>query len=120
MQEHLQLARKGFEKDNYVKSFGIVLDELTEDTIQMHMLLREDMLNWFNLPHGGAIYSLADAAFSVLGNNNNNLARRNPFNFKTYGCLFIQSLYEKGEDAHINCHHEKRVLPNGQANRSKY
>jgi acyl-CoA thioesterase len=74
MQEHLQLARKGFEKDNYVKSFGIVLDELTEDTIQMHMLLREDMLNWFNLPHGGAIYSLADAAFSVLGNNNNNLA----------------------------------------------
>jgi acyl-CoA thioesterase len=75
MQEHLQLARKGFEKDNYVKSFGIVLDELTEDTIQMHMLLREDMLNWFNLPHGGAIYSLADAAFSVLGNNNNNLAQ---------------------------------------------
>jgi len=74
MQEHLELVRKRFEKDNYVKSFGIVLDELTDDTIQMHMLLREDMLNWFNQPHGGAIYSLADAAFSLLGNNNNNLA----------------------------------------------
>jgi acyl-CoA thioesterase len=74
MQEHREIVRKRFEKDKYAKSFGIVLDELTDDTIQMHMPLREDMLNWFNRPHGGAIYSLADAAFSVLGNNRNNLA----------------------------------------------
>ena len=74
MQEHLELVRKRFEQDNYAKSLGIVLDVLTDDTIQMHMQLRENMLNWFNRPHGGAIYSLADAAFSVLGNNNNNLA----------------------------------------------
>ena len=74
MQEHLELVRKRFEHDNYAKSLGIVLDVLTDDTIQMHMQLREDMLNLFNRPHGGAIYSLADAAFSVLGNNNNNLA----------------------------------------------
>ena len=32
------------------------------------------MLNLFKRPHGGAIYSLADAAFSVLGNNTNNLS----------------------------------------------
>ncbi len=74
MQEHLELVKKRFEQDNYAKSLGIVLDVLTDDTIQMHMQLREDMLNWFNRPHGGAIYSLADAAFSVLGNNNNKLA----------------------------------------------
>ena len=73
MQEHLELVRKRFERDTYANSFGIVLDDLTDDTIQMHMQLREDMLNWFNRPHGGAIYSLADAAFSVLGNNSNNL-----------------------------------------------
>jgi acyl-CoA thioesterase len=53
---------------------GIVLDKLTDDAIQMHMELREDMLNLFKQPHGGAIYSLADAAFSVLGNNKNNLS----------------------------------------------
>lgn len=74
MREHLELVRKRFEQDNYAKTLGIVLDILTDDTIQMHMQLRENMLNWFNRPHGGAIYSLADAAFSVLGNNNNNLA----------------------------------------------
>jgi acyl-CoA thioesterase len=74
MQEQVEIVRKRFEKDTYAKSFGIVLDELTDDTIQMHMQLREDMLNWFNRPHGGAIFSLADAAFSVLTNNKNNLA----------------------------------------------
>ena len=74
MQEHLDIARKGFEKDSYAKSFGIVLDELTDGTIRMHMPLREDMFYWFDQPHGGAIYALADAAFSVLGNNSNNLA----------------------------------------------
>ena len=74
MHQHLELARERFEKDSYAKSLGIVLDELTADAIQMHMPLREDMLNWFKRPHGGAIYSLADAAFSVLGNNINNLA----------------------------------------------
>ena len=67
MQEHLELVRKRFGQDTYAKALGIVLDVLTDDTIQMHMQLREDMLNWFNRPHGGAIYSLADAAFSVLG-----------------------------------------------------
>ncbi|MFB3886726.1 MAG: PaaI family thioesterase [Thermodesulfobacteriota bacterium] len=74
MQEHLEIVRKRFESDQYAKLLGIVLDELTEDTIQMHMQLRENTLNWFNRPHGGAIYALADTAFSVLGNNTNNLS----------------------------------------------
>ena len=74
MQEKLEIVRKRFEKDKFAISLGIILDELTDKTIRMHMLLREDMFNWFDRPHGGAIYSLADAAFSVLGNNNNNLA----------------------------------------------
>jgi len=74
MQEQLEIARTRFEKDKYAKSLGIILDELTDDTIHMHMQLREDMFNWFDLPHGGAIYSLADAAFSVLANNHNNLS----------------------------------------------
>ncbi|MBI5586438.1 MAG: hotdog fold thioesterase [Deltaproteobacteria bacterium] len=74
MKEHLEIVKKKFKNDNYAKFLGIVLDELTDDTIRMHMQLRENMLNFFNRPHGGAIYALADAAFSVLGNNTNNLS----------------------------------------------
>ena len=45
MQEHLEIVKKRFESDNYAKFLGIVLDELTDDTVQMHMQLRENMLN---------------------------------------------------------------------------
>jgi acyl-CoA thioesterase len=74
MKEHLDVVKRQFDKDNYSKSLGIVLDTLTDDTIQMHVQLREDMLNMYNRPHGGIIYSLADVAFSVLGNNKNNIS----------------------------------------------
>ncbi len=74
MQEHLEVVKKQFEGDSYAKSLGITLDELTEDTLQLHMQLRQDMLNMYNRPHGGIIYSLADVAFSVLGNNKNNIS----------------------------------------------
>ena len=70
----LDIVRKQFEKDAFAKVYGIVLDDLTETTIRMHMQLRADMLNLFQRPHGGAIYALADAAFSVLANNSNNIS----------------------------------------------
>jgi acyl-CoA thioesterase len=74
MQEQFEIVKNRFGKDNYSKYLGIVLDELTDDKIQMHMQLRDDMNNWFDQIHGGAVYALADAAFSVLANNSNNLA----------------------------------------------
>ncbi len=74
MQEKLESVKQRFERDKFAKYLGIVLDGLTDTTIRMRMQLREDMINWFDRPHGGAVYSLADAAFSVLGNNSNNLA----------------------------------------------
>jgi uncharacterized protein (TIGR00369 family) len=74
VKEHLKIIRKRFEREKYARSMGIVLDELTDDAIRMHMQLREEMRNFFDRPHGGAIYALADAAFSVLGNNKNNVS----------------------------------------------
>jgi acyl-CoA thioesterase len=74
MQEQLEITRNRFKKDRFAQSLGIVLDELTDNTVQMHMQLREDLNNWFNRLHGGVIYTLADAAFSILANNTNNIA----------------------------------------------
>lgn len=74
MLNQFELVKNRFETDKFAQSLGIVLDALTEQTIQMHMILREDMNNWFNRIHGGAIYSLADAAFSLLANNNRHVA----------------------------------------------
>ncbi|HVN22515.1 MAG TPA: hotdog fold thioesterase [Syntrophorhabdales bacterium] len=74
MREHLEVVKKQFERDSYAEFLGIVLDTLTSDTVRMHLRLREDMLNMYGRPHGGIIYSLADVAFSVLGNNSNNIS----------------------------------------------
>lgn len=74
MEEHLEVVKRQFEKDNYARSLGIVLDNLTDDTIRMHVQVSEDMLNMYDRPHGGIIYSLADVAFSVLGNNKNTIS----------------------------------------------
>jgi len=74
MKEHCEIIERLFENDEYARLLGIVLDELTDTTIRMHMQLGGNMLNFYGMPHGAAIYSLADAAFSVLGNNTNNIS----------------------------------------------
>lgn len=71
---NLEIIRKKFRNDGVAKLLGIELDELTETTVALHMKLRDDMNNFFDRPHGGIIYTLADAAFSVLGNNQNNIS----------------------------------------------
>ncbi len=71
--ENLELIKEKFKQDNFAKNFGIVLDDITEDSVKMHMKLTPKMNNFDGRPHGGAIYGLADAAFSVIGNNRNNI-----------------------------------------------
>jgi len=72
--DSLELIKNKFKNDNYAKKFDIVLDDLKEDFVKMHMKLTPEMNNFHGRPHGGAIYSLADAAFSIIGNNQNNIS----------------------------------------------
>lgn len=72
--DKLDLIKEKFKKDNFAQNFGVVLDELTEDSVKMHMKLTDKMNNFHGTPHGAAIYGLADAAFSVIGNNQNNIS----------------------------------------------
>jgi uncharacterized protein (TIGR00369 family) len=71
---NLEIVKAQFKKDNFANKFRIVLDDLKEKSIKMHLNLDPSTLNLFGRPHGGAIYALADSAFSVLANNNNNLS----------------------------------------------
>lgn len=63
---------KVFEKirrDPFTRSLGIELLELQPGYSKMRMTVREDMLNFHGIPHGGAIFSLADAAFAAASNS---------------------------------------------------
>ncbi len=72
--ERLEIIKEKFKNDKFAKLFGIELDELTDETVKMQLKLKADMNNFYDRPHGGAIYALADAAFSVIGNNKNNIS----------------------------------------------
>ncbi len=72
--DRLGIVKEKFKNDQFARQFGIELDELTDETVKMHMKLKTEMNNFYDRPHGGAIYSLADAAFSVIGNNKNNIS----------------------------------------------
>ena len=72
--KNLEITKEKFKNDGFAKKMGIKLDDLTEDTVKMRMELDDSLNNFYQRPHGGAIYGLADAAFSVIGNNDNNIS----------------------------------------------
>lgn len=67
----IEIIKEKFLDDKFAKRMGILLDEISNEHIKMHMKIKADMENFYNRPHGGAIYGLADVAFSLIGNNQN-------------------------------------------------
>lgn len=55
--------------DNYARLFGIELVETTPAEITVAMEVAEDHLNFLAVGHGGAVFSLADCAFSLASNS---------------------------------------------------
>jgi len=96
--DNIEIIKERFQRDRFSQQFGIVLDNLTENSVKMHMKLEPHMSNLYNRPHGGAIYSLADAAFSLLGNNKNNISVALDCHITYHSSPEIgQILYVKGE-----------------------
>jgi len=56
-------------RDRYGELLGIELLEMGPGSSLLSMVVRDDMFNFNGLAHGGAIFSLADAAFAVASNS---------------------------------------------------
>lgn len=54
------------DRDRYAARLGIEL--VAPDPVTIHMTLGEDHLNFHDTAHGGAVFSLADCAFSLASN----------------------------------------------------
>jgi acyl-CoA thioesterase len=61
-------------QDPFAKSMGIELQELRPGYSRVAMTLTPEMVNFHGTPHGGAIFSLADAAFAAAGNSHGQAA----------------------------------------------
>jgi len=62
------LAEK-FREEPFAKLFGIDLVELDYGRAVVKMEVKEEMMNLFGMAHGGAVFSLMDAAFELAANS---------------------------------------------------
>ena len=62
-----------FAADRASKGLGMTITDLGEGSATLTMTVRDDMLNGFDICHGGFITTLADSAFAFACNSRNEL-----------------------------------------------
>jgi acyl-CoA thioesterase len=62
------------EKDCFAKHLGIEVFEYANGSAKARMIVKDHHLNSAGMLHGGAIFALADAAFSAASNSHGKLA----------------------------------------------
>ena len=62
------------EKEPYARSLGLKLLQLQEGCAKVEMRFTGELENIFGMAHGGAIFSLMDAAFEVASNSHGTMA----------------------------------------------
>lgn len=67
-------VRERIESDAYCETLGIDVVELDPGYARTELTITEDLLNFHGTPHGGAIYSVADAAFAAASNSHGQTA----------------------------------------------
>ena len=67
--DRLQKIVEKIRQDPFARALGIELLELKAGYSRTVMTVTENMLNFHGIPHGGAIFSLADAAFAAASNS---------------------------------------------------
>ena len=60
-------------KDRASRGLGLRVTQISPGSAQIEMLVRDDMLNGFDICHGGFITLLADSAFAFACNSYNEL-----------------------------------------------
>lgn len=66
---NLEQVFQRINQDPFARFLGIELLELRAGYSRAAMTVGEHMLNFHGIPHGGAIFSLADAAFAAASNS---------------------------------------------------
>ena len=66
--------RQQFEMEPFGNKFGLKLMDIQEGYAKVEMRFTDDMANMLGMAHGGAIFSLMDAAFEVASNSHGTMA----------------------------------------------
>ena len=63
-----EIVHKMFDNDAFSKWLGIEIIEIGEGISTLRMIIRKEMLNGFDVLHGGISFSLADSALAFASN----------------------------------------------------
>ena len=63
-----EIVQKMYENDAFSKWLGIEILEVEQGFCKLKMKIRKEMLNGFQIAHGGIAYSLADTALAFASN----------------------------------------------------
>ncbi len=63
------LKERYYREDIFPRKLGIELVKLSPGYCRVRMEVREDMINFHGITHGGALFTLADTAFGLASNS---------------------------------------------------
>lgn len=69
-----EVVNKMMANDAFSQWLGLQIDEIKEGYCRLHFTIRPDMMNGFDVLHGGVTFSAADSAFAFASNNYNRLS----------------------------------------------
>ncbi|WP_302082587.1 hydroxyphenylacetyl-CoA thioesterase PaaI [Salinibaculum rarum] len=95
-------TRERIESDAYCETLGIDVVDLDAGSARTRLTVTEDLLNFHGTPHGGAIYSLADAAFAAASNSHGTTAVALETNISYLEAVDVgETLTATAEETHI-------------------
>lgn len=68
MTDPMPAFRAMIERDRASAALGMVVEDCSTGFAVVSMIVREDMLNGFDVTHGGIVFALADTAFAIACN----------------------------------------------------
>jgi acyl-CoA thioesterase len=71
---HMEAINKFVQQDEYARHIGVEILDYGNGTARARMEIRRHHQNSAGMVHGGAIFSLADAVFSIASNSHGTLA----------------------------------------------
>ena len=69
MSNSRKIINKMYDQDAFSQWLGIEIIDVSEGFCQLKMTVRKEMLNGFQIAHGGIAYSLADSALAFASNS---------------------------------------------------
>lgn len=98
----MDIIKQFVQADRFAAHLGIEMLEFGKGTARARMELKQHHLNSAGTVHGGAIFSLADAVFSVASNSHGTLAMAINVSICFFKSAKKGMLYAEGREVSIN------------------